>query len=137
MLMILYWTWCLPQTFLGFLIFLIIKIIDPAASSFFYKKGIILTRTIILNGGLSLGFFVFSFDYSRYPGKFLSGAQKRMDAHEWGHSIQSLIFGPAYLLVIGFPSIIRSYHWRRNNNIEGYYSAFPENWADKIGCVKR
>ncbi len=86
-----------------------------------------------------LGFYIFSFNYNQYPGKQWLEAQKRMDAHEWGHSIQSLIFGPAYLLVIGLPSILRGFssHWHNKNDTWEYYGGFPENWADKIGEVQR
>lgn len=68
------------------------------------------------------------------------GVQECIDAHEWGHSIQSLIFGPLYLLVIGIPSVMRGsishWHYNKNDNWD-YYNGFPENWADKIGGVQR
>lgn len=53
---LLHWTWGLPQTLLGFLVFLTVRIIDRTSFSFFYKTGTRLTRTTLLGAGLSLGF---------------------------------------------------------------------------------
>lgn len=58
--------------------------------------------------------------------------------HEYGHSVQSLMFGWLYLLVIGIPSFIN--HQRSKNDAEvykNYYNLYPEKWADKLGGVKR
>lgn len=61
-------------------------------------------------GGISLGYFVLV-DYNRehldcndncYVRMRLSDSIK----HEYGHSIQSRIFGPLYLIVIGLQSAI-------------------------------
>jgi hypothetical protein len=59
--------------------------------------------------------------------------------HEYGHQVQSKIFGPIYLLVIGLPSII----WAGMYGViikpthNGYYKFFTEKWADRLGGVKR
>jgi len=58
--------------------------------------------------------------------------------HEFGHSVQSLYFGPLYLIVIGLPSIIMNILTRlKILKYENYYKRWPENWADKLGKVKR
>jgi hypothetical protein len=65
--------------------------------------------------------------------------------HERGHSRQSLIFGPLYLLVIGVPSAVfnnlwdRVFHtdWPRARREQWYYKRYPEKWADMLGGVKR
>ena len=63
--------------------------------------------------------------------------------HELGHSGQSLILGPLYLIVVGIPSFIMSlmssFSYRHSSGkfYAGYYKRFPENWADWIGGVKR
>lgn len=58
--------------------------------------------------------------------------------HEYGHTIQSLIFGPIYLLVIGTPSFLWAWlgkNYRSKNNIS-YYSFYTEKWADYLGGAK-
>lgn len=58
--------------------------------------------------------------------------------HETGHSVQSLIFGPLFHIVISIPSIIR--FWVRrlgNKSHEWYLSGWPESSAEKLGHTKR
>jgi hypothetical protein len=122
--------WQLPQHLLA-LIFLKIWKIEEIQ---FYKhckvywikkKGV----------GISLGNYIFLDE--KYTDTTVS--------HEYGHSIQSLIFGPLYLIIIGIPSAIfnnlydRVFHkkWEKKKRIKWYYNRFPEKWADKLGNVKR
>ena len=84
-------------------------------------------------GGLSLSTHIF----------LPEGVDPRTHApnvlHEYGHTRQSRILGPLYLLVVGLPSIIWAgcfENYRKKHNIS-YYSIYPENWADKLGGVKR
>ena len=81
------------------------------------------------------------FDTSFSLGKYVFLTQdntKTTLKHEVGHSVQSAIFGPLYLLIIGLPSISRNIYSRlRKKNDTWYYSSFPENWADKLGKVNR
>jgi hypothetical protein len=66
-------------------------------------------------------------------------------AHEYGHSIQSLFFGPLYLIIVGIPSAVfnnlwdRLFHkeWSQLRRTSWYYSRYPENWADELGTVSR
>lgn len=89
--------------------------------------------------GVSLGCYVLLGDYS-------------MDCieikdHEWGHTRQSLLLGPLYLLLIGIPSGLgnlydRWFHtpergWSHEESYLWYYSQPWEKWADKLGGVKR
>lgn len=64
--------------------------------------------------------------------------------HEHGHQIQSLYFGPIYLIFIGLPSAIgnlidRYMHkkWSRRKRQLWYYSQPWEAGADKLGKVER
>lgn len=65
--------------------------------------------------------------------------------HEYGHHIQSMIFGPLYLIFVGIPSGInnlRNRHqkkigWNNKELSKWYYSRYPENWADKLGGANR
>ena len=83
-------------------------------------------------GAVSLGMFIFIFrDYSKN--------KEQLVKHEYGHSIQSKILGPLFLLVIGLPSIIWAAafkKFRRKRNIS-YYALYTEKWADKLGQVNR
>lgn len=53
--------------------------------------------------------------------------------HEYGHTKQSLILGPLYLIIIGLPSIL----WAATHNTiapnKNYSWFFTEAWADKLG----
>jgi hypothetical protein len=65
--------------------------------------------------------------------------------HEYGHSIQSLYWGPLYLLTVGIVSAVfnnlwdRIFHkkWTAEKRIKWYYSRWPEKQADKLGGVER
>lgn len=62
--------------------------------------------------------------------------------HESGHSVQSLFFGPLYLLLVGLPSVIL-YAFKMLKRKIGkcseedlfnwYHSKYPEKWADTLG----
>jgi hypothetical protein len=54
------------------------------------------------DGAVSMGiFFHTKHDRAIVP----VGLENR--AHEWGHSVQSRMFGPLYLLLVGVPSVLR------------------------------
>ncbi len=58
--------------------------------------------------------------------------------HEYGHSIQSLFFGPLYLVIIGLPSILKVIYGSiffaiRKRKWQNYYKGYPEKWADELG----
>jgi len=59
--------------------------------------------------------------------------------HEAGHSRQSLILGPLYLIVIGIPSCIGNMAFRNKwvRKHLDYYSLPWESWADRLGGVRR
>lgn len=64
--------------------------------------------------------------------------------HEYGHSRQSRILGPLYLLIIGLPSILGNIYdqvfhsrWTYERSAQWYYKQPWEAWADKLGGVKR
>ena len=85
-------------------------------------------------GGMSLSTHIF------LPFDELEGSEWEMDyiRHEYGHTIQSRMLGPVYLLVIGLPSIIWAGcfdSWRKKHK-KSYYWFYPEAWANKLGGVK-
>lgn len=121
---LLQFTWGLPQNIMGFLLTRKYK----ESESFFGAK-------IYYHhdnwGGISLGMFIIM---NADKGKEWVDSVK---VHEYGHSIQSIILGPLYLLVIGLPSLIwcnskRYINLRKNKNIS-YYSFYPERWANYLG----
>lgn len=125
--------WELPQNLLGLVVYLVIK----------SRKKIINTekeahRLFIEtpNMGVSLGWLVFWTPAgNRFP-----HLTNDCRMHEYGHSLQSAMLGPFYLIVVGIPSILRvmysKWYFRRNGKgWKNYFSGFPESWADKLGGV--
>ena len=57
--------------------------------------------------------------------------------HEYGHTIQSLILGPLYLLVMGIPSTLWGFlpnpAKKRKEEKISYFSFFTEKWANNLG----
>lgn len=101
-------------------------------SNFKLKKVTYVKKYVVewnLGSAISLGNFIFLND--RYDYNTLM--------HEFGHTKQSLYLGPLYLIVVGIPSFIWCncfYKYRVKNRVS-YYSVYPENWADRLGNVKR
>lgn len=113
-------TWGLPQTLIGSAVYLMHR--KDRHENFGNAKVTYWNRP----EGLSLGRFIF------VPAK-----GKSLLDHEYGHTIQSLILGPAYLPLVGLPSIIwhRLPYFRNKRKITGkdYYSVIFENTANKLG----
>lgn len=114
-------TWGFLQTAAGLAVFL----------THFRKKHTFYRGAIVTEwsreSGVSLGLFVF------VPAK-CSGAFLR---HEYGHTLQSLLLGPLYLLVIGLPSALwcslpRFQKLRSEKRIP-YSWLYTEKWADRWG----
>lgn len=55
--------------------------------------------------------------------------------HEYGHTIQSLIFGPLYLIVMGIPSTLWGFLFgkKRKERQIPYGVFFTEKWANHLG----
>ena len=127
-------TWGILQTLLGFAVFLMHR-----QEKHFWYHGALITvwkpKTSV-----SLGLFVFvtaePFFAEKYDGQIsieeLSG---RLLVLEYGHTIQSLILGPLYLIVIGIPSTLWGFLGgtkRREQQIP-YCAFFTEKWANRLG----
>lgn len=92
---------------------------------------------------LSLGMFLFVSDdpffyYPQYRKEYdLERFSRMLMIHEYGHTIQSLLLGPLYLLLVGIPSITWSFLpifvRKRARNRISYFSAYPERWANQLG----
>ncbi|MDD3946375.1 MAG: hypothetical protein PHI19_00860 [Clostridia bacterium] len=121
---LLQFTWGLPQNLLGFYLFLKYR----KCKKEFYHGAIIVYHHDNW-GGVSLGMFIII--------KASGGENWIHEAkiHEYGHSIQSLILGPLYLLVIGLPSSWL-YHMTEKivfGHVNEYYLFYPERWANYLG----
>lgn len=145
--LILYFIWELPQNIIGAILLLIVKIFKLYYKETEVSPWIIFDKDRFFicckDFGVSLGFFIFWRDSTDCRD------------HEYGHSLQSMMFGILYLPVIGLVSFIRAtyvwfsltfisskltyaeqYHLGRKLT-KWYYSGFPEDWADKLGEVER
>ena len=122
---LLQWTWGFAQTFAGFLVFLAFL----RCPHFFYQ-GAVVTIWPIKSGSMSVGGFLFL-----HPG--WQPGNQRLLAHEYGHTIQSLLLGPLYLFVIGLPSFLWALpfasHYRAGRKIP-YSALYTEKWADRNGA---
>lgn len=128
--------WELPQDLLG-LVFLAWLRLRGRKSTLVHERRRLFIETDGV--GVSLGWFVF---WCRdLPDGFLDSPGGRTRAHEYGHSIQSRLFGPAYLLLVGLPSVSRVLYskglYRRTGQVwPHYYRGWPENHADWLGGVE-
>ncbi|MBQ3155511.1 MAG: hypothetical protein IJB81_01135 [Clostridia bacterium] len=131
-------TWGLPQTLLGFLLYLYWL---PRAKTRYGYHGALVTEWTT-GGGISLGLFVFVSEKAAHytlDGQELTPEASRRGVlvHEYGHCIQSLLLGPLYLIAVGLPS----YLWAnlpalrklRREKALSYYAVYPENWANRAG----
>lgn len=118
------WIWEFPQCLLGVILTLFYKVKYRED----YKGIKIYSGSF--PGGISCGLYILMSDYS------YKNPRTYTIQHEYGHTRQSLIFGPLYLIVVGLPSIIWAAIHDKNTK-RSYYSIYPENWADKLGGVPK
>jgi hypothetical protein len=131
MLKILFYIWQFPQLLLARIVIILTK----AKRDRYYKGKKVYCFKKSFISGVSLGEYIIL--HEKYDKMTLD--------HEYGHTIQSKIFGPLYLIIIGIPSALfnntwdRLFHknWKVKDRIKWYYSRYPEKWADKLGGVER
>lgn len=116
--------WQLPQNILGLLLIFILGARKNELGVYTYTKN--------LDLGISLGNYIITWE----------NPSQNVVKHEKGHQRQSIILGPLYLLIVGFPSLAgniydRIFHKRLKPHlrIKWYHNRFPENWADTLGGV--
>ncbi len=128
------WVWGFPQTLAG----AVLSFCFRRRPHFSYRG----TRVTIWNkpGSLSLGMFLFLSKALPGVGDIeITGYGEQVLRHEFGHTIQSLILGPLFLIVIGLPSVTwagskKLAALRRRKHIS-YYSLYSERWANRLGGV--
>ncbi|HWQ57618.1 MAG TPA: hypothetical protein VN540_01260 [Clostridia bacterium] len=126
-------TWGFPQSFLGFLLFLALgrqKHVwhGYALMTVFDSEN----AKLKWPGCVSLGMFTFV-NVSKN-----GSADPRIAAHEYGHTFQSLLLGPLYLIAVGIPSSLWALRYMKNRAQYGakgiaYTARYPENWAEHWG----
>ncbi len=135
----LYWliqiTWGILQSLLGLILF-IIHIKDRH----YLFHGAIVTEWKG-KSSVSLGTFIFITEEPYFYKKLKDEYTKeelsaRLLVHEYGHTVQSLILGPLYLVVMGLPSTLWGFlpyfHSKRKNGVS-YFSFFTERSANVLG----
>ncbi len=128
---LLQWLWGLPQNLFGALAALVLR-----GTRFRYHGAVVTlyrpVKFLSNKSGFSLGMFIFM------PEGWSEEVRRRLVVHEYGHTVQSLLLGPLYLIVVGLPSVIwsRRYYKRPRRFIERgvtYTDRFPENEANRLG----
>jgi hypothetical protein len=114
-------TWGLPQTLLGLILLLRFR---GCPRSRFRESVCVHWQG---RGGMSLGLFLF---VPEDPSAALL-------VHEYGHTVQSLLLGPLYLILIGIPSTLWGFlpacARKRKEKQLSYFSFFTEKWANRWG----
>ncbi len=120
---ILKYIWQLPQNIIAliYLGYLIAEKQIPAVEA--YKGAKVYTK--YSSGSVTLGNYIF----------VSSRATENTIKHEWGHTRQSLLLGPLYLIIIGIPSILWAMTHRTIAPDKSYNWFYTEAWADKLGDV--
>ena len=112
------WIWQFPQNMLAVCLE---DILCNAAIRGIKEKGNQIIWCNVFPSAMSLG------DYLFMP----IGATKESIEHECGHSRQSDILGPVYLIVIGIPSIIHNIVHAVGSKLGlnwDYYKFYTEHW---------
>ncbi len=84
-------------------------------------------------GGVSFGIFIFVSDAHGDDSDWMHDTR----IHEYGHSFQSLLLGPLYLLIIGLPSAVwcnfpLCVRYRKKRGVS-YNKLYCEGWANLWG----
>ena len=113
--------WGMPQNALGAMLYACLL---RRRRHYAYRSAYVTEWT--LDSGLSLGMFIF------VP----RGCPHTLVVHEYGHTLQSLILGPLYLVAIVAPSLVwagvptlRRY---RASHDYSYYRFYCERWANLL-----
>lgn len=119
--------WQLPQNIIGLIMAMFIGF--DKCSEVINKLGMpVIESRKRSSGSVSLGNFIF----------LSKSAAVNTFKHELGHTVQSMILGPLYLLVIGIPSFMWALLRRCGMFLKhSYYDFYTEKWADNIAGIVR
>jgi len=97
-------TWGFIQNIFGSIYYLF----NRNCKHYFYHGAVVTNWN--RNESMGLGMFIFLGNNvpndKRYPDRTVEETLRRTLVHEYGHTIQSIILGPLFLIVIGLPSSI-------------------------------
>ena len=116
--------WQLPQNIVALLILLFSK--TEGVIAYRHYCFALKTKMPKQAGGISLGSFALISPSSAHDEETI---RHELD----GHTVDSKIFGPLYLLVIGLPSILHLLFYDHRKN---YYDFHTERWANKHAGLK-
>lgn len=88
------WTWGILQNLIGGIICLFFICLGNKPEMF--RNDVLVRTKYNWSGCFSIGMFI-----------FISKNGSSTIPHEYGHSIQSFLFGPAWLFIVGIPSAVR------------------------------
>lgn len=125
---VLQWSWGILQNIAGLVLFL-----ANADKKHYSYNGAAATDWHNKRGSVSLGMFIFISD--------TDPDREETKRHEYGHTLQSVILGPLYLIVIGLPSILWCalpcfVRYREKRGVS-YYKFYTERWANKLAGLDR
>ncbi len=126
--------WQLPQNLVGLFLLFSLTITRKIRKIEFERKHCFISTEI----AISLGYFLF------WTGGDENEPSKNslvIKEHEYGHSIQSMLLGPLYLIVVGIPSVSRAiyamqFYRKHRTPWTHYFDAFPENWANRLAKIE-
>ena len=116
-------TWQLPQTLLGYTLNQTLNNIY-LVNDVNYFDGAVVLDSKIKTGGLTLSNYILG------PPGFKPDFRDHLFVHEYGHYLQSKKLGPAYLFVVGKPSILSSFL----TSDEGHSYRWYETHASKLAA---
>lgn len=132
--MVIQLTWGILQSLLGLVLFLL----NIRCRHYIYHGAVVTEWKP--RSSVSLGLFVFCSDdphFAKANGISREDAASRLLVHEYGHTIQSLVLGPLYLIIIGLPSVTWAFlpAFRRMRREKGipYSRAYCEASANRLG----
>ena len=137
---VLLWLWQLPQSIAGFILS---QTFTDCTSviTFSGKSVVVYFSKKVFGAGVSLGKYIILDERYLLCSDF---TLRTTVSHEYGHTKQSELLGPFYLLTVGIASAVRNVYdrvahkkWDFEKRASWYYGGWPEKWADKLGNVKR
>lgn len=116
--------WQLPQVIVAFIYYCYLKYKDEIIDTCTYQGTVVFIKRNSV-GSVTLGQHIF----------LSPRATDNTIKHEWGHTRQSLILGPLYLIIIGIPSLLWCAIHRAIAPNKSYNWLYTEAWADRLGGV--
>lgn len=115
--------WQLPQHIVAIIYYIYLACSNALLTE--AKSDNVIVYTKATSGSVTLGQYIFvSPKATRYT-----------IMHEWGHTRQSLMLGPLYLVIIGIPSIIWAAIHKYVAPNKSYYWFYTEADANRLGGI--